>query len=96
MSYENIVYVGQMSQVTAKDFAFTKNIPSPVPPRLAQKLLRSPEFISEADFLAQQEASKPNEDAPAETSTAQAATEPEIEPDVVSNKPTFKHKRSTK
>lgn len=62
--YEKIVYVGQLSHVLAKDFDFVKDIPTAVPASLAPKLLRSPEFIRESEFLARQ--TVPLSTAPAE------------------------------
>lgn len=44
--YEQLVYVGSMQQVKALDFEFTRLTPTPVPPRVARKLLRSPEFLT--------------------------------------------------
>lgn len=52
--YEKLVYIGSMSSVVAKNFEFTRNTPTPVPRSIAAKLLRSPEFVTESDFLASQ------------------------------------------
>lgn len=77
---QQIVYVGRMAQVEALNIPFTHGVPVPVSDRQAEKLRRSPDFITLAEHTARQSPAELPETEPVVTAPVQAPQAPKPRP----------------